>query len=331
MFVDEARIIVRAGSGGNGCVSFRREKYVPKGGPDGGDGGDGGSIVFVVDINENTLIKFRYRQHFKAGSGTYGQGAKKHGHNGEDCIITVPLGTIVRDEGTGAILADLSVQDDRIVIALGGRGGRGNARFATPTHQTPRHADPGVPGEEKTLLLELKLLADVGLVGLPNAGKSTLLSRVSAAHPKIADYPFTTLEPQLGIVHYGEFKTFVMADIPGIIEGAHDGKGLGIRFLRHIERTKVLLFLIECIDENPGQVYRKLLTELELYSPRMLKKPRLIAFTKTDVLPPESKGSVPPLDDVESFAISSVSGSGIDRLVYRLGEVVEGIGKKLEE
>ena len=326
MFIDEARIEIKAGSGGNGCVSFRREKFVPRGGPDGGDGGDGGNILFVVDSNENTLIAFKFRQHFKAENGKHGQGAKKHGHSGHDTVITVPLGTILRDKDSGKIIADLSEPDDRIIVARGGRGGRGNAQFATSTNQAPRRADSGMPGEEQILLLELKLLADVGLVGFPNAGKSTLLSRVSAAHPRIADYPFTTLEPNLGIVHHSDLKTFVMADIPGIIEGAHDGKGLGLRFLRHIERTKILLFLIECIDEHPADVYRKLLRELELYSPKLLKKPRLVAFTKTDILPPDERLiSVDIGDDIETMAISSASGDGLDKLVYRLGEVLESI------
>jgi GTP-binding protein len=332
MFIDEARIFVKAGSGGNGIVSFRHEKFVPKGGPDGGDGGNGGSVVFAVDVNENTLIKFKYRQHFKAEPGKHGQGSDKHGQSGEDIIIPVPLGTIIRDEETGSVLADLSEPGDRVIVAKGGRGGKGNARFATSTNQTPRKAEPGSPGEQKTLLLELKLLADVGLVGLPNAGKSTLLSRVSAAHPKIADYPFTTLEPHLGIVHYEDLKSFVMADIPGIIEGAHEGKGLGLQFLRHIERTKVLLFLIECTEEDPVGVYHKLITELELFSPKLMQKPRLVALTKTDLLPSDSRQSIQGFGEgIEAFAISAVSGYSIDRLVYRLGKVVEAIGKEHEE
>ncbi|MBN1293748.1 MAG: GTPase ObgE [Candidatus Latescibacteria bacterium] len=323
MFIDEARIFIKAGNGGNGCVSFRREKFVPKGGPDGGDGGDGGNVVFIVDPNENTLIAFKYRQHFKAEAGKSGQGANKHGHSGEDVVITVPLGTILRDEATGQILADLSEPEDRIVVAKGGRGGRGNSRFATSTNQTPRRADSGKPGEEKTLFLELKLLADVGLVGFPNAGKSTLLSRVSSAHPRIADYPFTTLQPNLGIVSYAETKSFVMADIPGIIEGAHDGKGLGFQFLRHIERTKILLFLIECSEENPVEAYHKLLSELELFSDKMMKKPKFLAFTKTDLYPANSDVSIPDFgENIEVYPISAVSGNGIDRLIYRLGEEI---------
>jgi len=324
MFADEARIYVKGGDGGNGCVSFRREKFVPRGGPNGGDGGDGGDVVFVVDTNLNTLIDFRYRQHFRAERGQHGRGAKKHGHNGADIVVPVPAGTIVRDAGTGAVIADMSEPDDRVVIARGGAGGRGNSHFATPTRQAPRRADPGLPGEERELLLELKLLADVGIVGFPNAGKSTLLSRLSAAHPKIADYPFTTLQPILGIVRYGDYKSFVMADIPGIIEGAHEGKGLGLRFLRHIERTKVLLILIECTTEDPADDYRKLLDELAQFSESMLDKPRLVALTKTDILPHDDRPALPDLGGaVETIAISSVSGNGVDRLTYRLAGLVE--------
>jgi len=330
MFIDEARIYIKAGDGGNGCVSFRHEKFVAKGGPDGGDGGDGGDIVFVIDPNENTLVRFKYRQHFTADSGKHGQGSNKHGHSGEHKIIPVPYGTILKDHATGKIIADLSEKDDRVVAAKGGRGGRGNSRFATSTNQTPRRGDPGIPGEEKTLLLELKLLADVGLVGFPNAGKSTLLSRVSSAHPRIADYPFTTLQPNLGIVNFGDMKSFVMADIPGIIEGAHEGKGLGFQFLRHIERTKVLLFLVECTEENPVEVYRKLLSELELFSDKMMKKPKFVALTKTDLFPVGHTMTTPDFGSgIEAFPLSAVSGSGIDKLVYRLGEEIEVADEKM--
>ena len=330
MFVDEAKIMVKAGKGGDGCVSFRHEKFVPKGGPDGGDGGDGGSVVFVVDKNLNTLIKFKYRQHFKAASGKNGQGSKKHGHNGADVIVSVPLGTIARDKETGNIIADLSVPDDRVVIAGGGKGGKGNAQFASATNQAPRRAEKGLPGMEKTLLLELKLLADVGLVGFPNAGKSTLLASVSSAHPRIADYPFTTLQPNLGIVHYGDLKSFVMADIPGIIEGAHKGKGLGFRFLRHIERTKVLLFLIDCTSENPVDEYSKLIEELRLFSDTLLGKPRLVALTKTDIFSSEKSIAIPYFDEnIETFTISAVKGDGIKKLVYFLGNMIEELNSKI--
>ncbi|MHB9028665.1 MAG: GTPase ObgE [Candidatus Latescibacterota bacterium] len=324
MFVDEAKIFVKAGAGGPGAVSFRREKFIPRGGPDGGDGGDGGDIVLVVDPNENTLLKFKFNQHYRAVNGARGEGARKHGHNGESVIIPVPLGTIARDGETGEIIADLSETGDRIIVAKGGRGGRGNARFATSTNQAPRRHDTGTPGEEHTLLLELKLLADVGLVGFPNAGKSTIISRVSAAHPKIADYPFTTLEPILGIVQYEMDKSFVMADIPGIIEGAHEGKGLGLRFLRHIERTKVLLFTIESTHEDPVTEYHLLLRELELYSGELLRKPRLVVLTKTDLLPPEDRPPFPDFGEgIPVTAVSAVTGEGVSGLVYLLGSTVE--------
>ncbi len=332
MFVDEAQIKIRAGKGGDGAMSFRHEKFVPKGGPDGGDGGNGGSVIFAVDSNANTLVLFRYKQQFKAENGANGQGARKHGTTGADLVIPVPPGTIVRDADTGQVLADLSEKDDRVVLARGGRGGRGNTRFATSTNQAPRRADKGQPGEEHTLDLELKVLADVGLVGFPNAGKSTLLSRVSAAHPKIACYPFTTLQPNLGIVRYGEEGSFVMADIPGIIEGAHKGKGLGFQFLRHIERTKVLLFLVEAVAENPKEQYRQLLEELAAYSPTLAGKPRLVAFTKIDLLPPDAPAESVELEPgVPVYRISAVTGEGVERLVYRLAEEVRTIARDDEE
>lgn len=324
MFIDSAKIYIKAGDGGNGCVAFRREKYVPRGGPSGGDGGNGGSVIFVVNRNENTLLKFKFQQHFKAERGDHGQGANKHGRSGEDIVVTVPSGTIIRDAETNDVIADLSEPDDRIFIAKGGRGGRGNAAFVSSVNQSPRRADDGRPGEERTVLLELKLLADVGLVGFPNAGKSTLLSVVSAARPKIADYPFTTIEPYLGIVSWGDSKSFVMADIPGLIEGAHTGKGLGIRFLKHIERTKILLFLIECTAEDPKDVYEKLLNELRSYSEKLVEKPCLIALTKTDLFSPDEKLNIPDFGEKKDvYMISAATGNGISELVYRLGELVE--------
>ena len=332
MFIDEARIEVRAGDGGDGRVSFRREKFVPRGGPDGGDGGDGGSVVLVVDPNANTLAMFRHKKQFWAKHGDRGEGSRKTGASGADLEITVPMGTIVRDADTSAVLADMSESDDRVTVARGGRGGRGNTHFATPTNQTPRRADPGGTGEERVLELELKVLADVGLVGFPNAGKSTLLSRVSAARPKIAGYPFTTLQPNLGIVSYGEYGGFVMADIPGIIEGAHEGKGLGLQFLRHIERTKVLLFMVDCTDEDPAKRYRLLDEELAAYSPALVEKPRIAALTKHDLLPPDEPCDSNALGtDVLVHVISAVSGEGIDRLVHALGGMVgEAIRSRIE-
>jgi GTPase len=328
VFVDEAKITVTAGKGGNGVISFRREKFAPKGGPDGGDGGKGGDVIFAVDKNVNTLVKLRYSVHYKADAGKAGQGNRKSGHNGADVVISVPLGTIAKNELTGEIIADLSGPDDRVVIARGGKGGKGNTHYASSINQTPRKKEDGKPGEEFPLLLELKLLADVGLVGFPNAGKSTLLSCVSSAHPKIANYPFTTLQPNLGIVNYGDLTDFVMADIPGIIEGAHDGKGLGFQFLRHIERTKVLLFLIDSTCEDPVKEYEKLAEELRLFSEKMVKKPKLVALTKTDIFPPDEKIEIPDFGDgIDTFAISAVSRDGLKELVYRLGTIVEQLNQ----
>ncbi|MDZ7264870.1 MAG: GTPase ObgE, partial [candidate division KSB1 bacterium] len=279
VFIDQAKIIVIAGNGGNGVVSFRREKYIPKGGPDGGDGGKGGDVVLRADSNLHTLLDFHYKNKFKAESGKHGQGAKKSGRSGRDVVIRVPMGTLVKDAETDEVVADLVTPGQQVVVARGGNGGRGNAHFATPTKQTPRHAEPGAPGETRQLLLELKLIADVGLVGLPNAGKSTLLARLTAARPKIADYPFTTLTPNLGIVNYREGQSFVMADIPGLIEGAHLGKGLGLDFLRHIERTKVLAYLIEATADDVYQTYSVLRSELASHDPNLILRPTIIVIT----------------------------------------------------
>jgi len=282
MFIDEATIVVKAGNGGNGCISFRREKYVPKGGPDGGTGGRGGNVIVRADKQLTTLMDYRYKRHYNAKSGDRGQGANKTGKNGEDIILRVPCGTIIKEQETTNVLFDLVEDNAECVVAKGGRGGRGNAEFATSTNQAPRTAESGTPGEERAIQLELKLLADIGLVGFPNAGKSTLISRISAAKPKIADYPFTTLIPNLGIVRYGEYKSFVVADMPGLIEGAHDGRGLGIQFLRHIERTKALVFLIECFADDVKEQYNILLNELELFNKELLKKPQIVLITKIE-------------------------------------------------
>jgi len=327
MFIDHAKIFVQAGNGGNGIVSFRREKYVPKGGPNGGDGGKGGDVIIQTDRNLHTLLDFRYRTRFNAEPGKHGQGANKTGRSGQDLIIRVPKGTIIKAEQTDEILADLIDDDQQAIIARGGKGGRGNARFATPTNQTPRNAEPGEDGESRTILLELKLIADVGLVGLPNAGKSTLLSRLTAARPKIADYPFTTLAPNLGIVRYKEHLSFVMADIPGLIEGAHQGKGLGLDFLRHIERTKVLAFLIDSSSNNIYQDYEILRSELKSYNPELLKRPSLVVITKKDLSVTENVEDLKKIKHLGTpiLKISALTGQGLDELKNRLWELIEHV------
>ena len=323
MFVDEAKITVKAGNGGDGCMSFRREKFVPRGGPDGGDGGDGGRVILKSDGSLSTLVSLRYTPHIEGGRGTHGKGKTLTGARGKDAVIRVPPGTLVRGEDRELII-DLVEDGEEHVLLKGGRGGRGNARFKSPTVQAPRRADRGKPGEEKTLYLELKLLADVGLVGFPNAGKSTLLSRLSAAHPKIADYPFTTLQPYLGIVSWSEYESFVMADLPGLIEGAHEGKGLGSRFLRHIERTRTLLFMLDCTSEQPAEDLASLRAELGQFSPALLDKPCAVAFTKSDLLGPEPDFDDPLKDqEMPQFLISSVSGQGLPKLVAHLGQLVK--------
>jgi len=287
-FIDEAIIKVIAGHGGRGCVSFRREKYVPRGGPDGGNGGKGGDIVFQVEVGMSTLMDLQYRREFKAEKGEIGRGSQQDGRQGEDCVLKIPPGTEIYDHATGASLADLTQPGQRLVMARGGRGGKGNAYFTTSTRQAPRHAQPGEEGEEKLLRLELKLLADVGLIGMPNAGKSTLLSVISKARPKIANYPFTTLAPLLGVVTHKNYPPFTVADIPGLIEGAHEGAGLGIQFLKHIERTQIFVHLVSVGPdeiEDPWARFQKIQKELTRYDPSFKKRPLLVAFTKTDLLP----------------------------------------------
>jgi len=323
MFVDLAEIEARAGDGGDGHISFRREKYVPKGGPDGGDGGKGGDVLVVADENMSTLLDFRYKRVFKARKGGDGSKANKTGRDGESVLIRLPLGTIVRDRGTGQILADLKAGMPPVVICRGGSGGKGNTRFKSATNQTPRFATPGEKGEQRALELELKLIADVGLVGMPNAGKSTLLSRISDARPKIADYPFTTLVPNLGIVRLGDFSSFVVADIPGIIEGAHLGKGLGLDFLRHIHRTKVLVFLIECTADDPGVDYDMLRAELSLYDTSILDKPALVAVNKVDLLNEQGRKGLQDLPP-DWFKISAVTGENVDSLLQAMSKAVLG-------
>lgn len=322
MFIDYAEIEVFAGNGGDGAVTFRREKYVPKGGPSGGNGGKGGDVIVESDPNLSTLLDFKYRRKYKAGNGSPGGSSLKDGKNGADVIIKVPSGTVIKDAETNELLFDLSGDTNHVIIAKGGKGGKGNSNFATPTRRTPRFAEPGKPGESLRITLELKLIADVGLVGFPNAGKSTLISTISAARPKIADYPFTTLEPNLGIVQYKDFRTFTVADIPGIIEGAHLGKGLGIKFLKHIERTKILLFLIEITSEDYQRDFDVLYSELKNYSKNLVKKKILVSFSKADLI---EKSEIKKLENLKFKKIkqpvivfSSASGYGIEELKDRL-------------
>lgn len=322
-FIDEAKIYVKAGDGGNGCISFRREKYVPNGGPDGGDGGHGGDVIFVANPQLSTLLDFKYQQHYEAKSGKGGGGSQKTGRSGDDLIVEVPVGTLLLEEETRQTIVDLNEPGQRYTLAKGGRGGRGNMNFATPSHQAPRYAEEGTPGGELTVRLVLKLLADVALLGFPNAGKSTLLSVVSAAKPKIADYPFTTLTPNLGVVDMGrEAKSFVVADIPGVIEGAHTGRGLGLKFLRHLERSRVLWVVIDATSESPSplEAYRVLLGELEAYEPQLLACPRLVVLNKTELpineeacaaLEAQCKAQSTPL-----FRVSAATRAGLKPLLW---------------
>ena len=341
MFVDEAKILVKAGDGGNGCVAFRREKYVPRGGPSGGDGGHGGNIYLEANPNDNTLLRYRYNREFKADRGRHGEGSNCTGHSGQDMILQVPVGTLAFDDQSGATIADLATPGQRVLIAHGGRGGRGNQHFAKPWHQAPREHEDGFPGEERHFRLELKLLADVGLVGYPNAGKSTLISVISAARPKIANYPFTTLEPNLGVVnadggtggHGTELgRTFVVADLPGLIEGAHLGTGLGIRFLRHVERTRLLVHLIDTSDSNaddPIRSFEIINGELEAFSASLIEKPMIVVATKLDATTDRTR-----LDALRDFcgrrefefhSISAVAGDGVKGLVRSIADALDKI------
>jgi GTP-binding protein len=332
MLIDYVKILVKSGDGGNGCVSFRREKFVPRGGPNGGDGGKGGNVFFKADSSISTLLDLRYKKNYKAGSGKNGMGGDKTGKNGSDVVIRVPCGSIIKDALAGEVLADLVKEGETYIAAKGGKGGRGNTHFASPTNRTPRNAEPGAKGTEKEIIIELKLIADAGLVGLPNAGKSTLISKISAARPKIADYPFTTLEPKLGIVRYKEYNSFVVADIPGLIEGAHLGKGLGIKFLKHIERTKVLVFLIDSIPvfdkENKTEDYDILVNELKGYNESLLKKPRIICFTKIDQLTPKQKKELDKIrfgtlsQKIPVLKISALSGENIKKLLDEIWQLL---------
>jgi GTP-binding protein len=328
LFVDEAEIEVRGGRGGDGCVSFRREANVPRGGPDGGDGGRGGSVFIVARPELNTLTDLVNRRHWHARSGASGSGKNCSGKSAPDLVIGVPVGTIVSDRHTGAVLKDVAAPGQRVCVARGGRGGRGNAAFATPTHQAPREAEPGEPGEERSLRLVLKLLADVGVVGLPNAGKSTLVRRVSRARPKTAAYPFTTLVPHLGIVEMPGFRRFVIADLPGLIEGAHEGHGLGDQFLRHVERTRVILHLVDLFPSQgqptPADAYRTVRNELEKYNPALAAKPELVVGNKIDLgEPAEPLAEVRDAAGGECLPISAVAGRGLDAVLNRLWQMLE--------
>lgn len=329
-FIDYVKIQVKAGDGGPGCVSFRREKFIPRGGPDGGDGGRGGHVIIRAVQELNTLLDLRYKREYKAPRGEHGKGSNKHGKDGGDLTIPVPVGTVIRDGETGEPVADLDHEGAEVVAAAGGRGGLGNAHFATATRQAPKFAQPGEPGQERSLVLELKLLADVGLIGLPNAGKSTLISVISAAKPKIADYPFTTLVPNLGVVKLEDFKSFVVADIPGLIEGAHRGAGLGFQFLRHVERTTILLHLVDISDileTDPVEEFEKINRELVLYSPELAERPMAVAGTKTDTA--HDGARLQKLRDyckgkgLDFFAVSAATGQGIKELVKYLARKVE--------
>lgn len=332
MFVDEVRVFVKAGRGGDGACSYRREKYVPHGGPDGGDGGHGGDVVMVASRHLSTLLDLRYQQQYVASPGDSGGGAKCHGRSAEEVLIRVPVGTMIADDATGEALADLTADGQSCIVAHGGKGGRGNTHFATPTNRVPTQWEPGRPGEERWLRLELKLLADVGLVGFPNAGKSTFIAAVSAARPKIADYPFTTLVPNLGVVSWRDERSFVVADIPGLIEGAHEGRGLGVQFLRHIERTSFLLHLVDISEwapDDPVEGYQTLRRELEAYDSGLTLRPFAVVGTKTDV-----KGDGHRLVRLQTyckrrrqafFAVSAVTGEGMEPLVRFVGEQVEAL------
>ncbi len=330
MFIDEAKITVKAGDGGHGSIAFRREKFVPKGGPSGGDGGSGGDIHLCADAHENTLLKFRFNHMFRAERGRHGEGSNRHGRNGEDLEIRIPLGTAVYDDETGELLHDFTKPNERVLIAKGGRGGHGNAHFVSSANRAPKKAQDGARGEEKTLRLELKLLADVGLVGYPNVGKSTLISRISAARPKIADYPFTTLEPQLGVVSLDTDKSFVVADIPGLIEGAHLGHGLGIQFLRHIERTRLLLHLIDVSIANtrdPVDEFHAINSELAEHNPDLVKRPKVVVATKMDVADAKKVHKLTrwcKKNEIDIAKISAVTGEGLENLKRAVFEKLSG-------
>lgn len=331
MFIDFVKIRVLAGVGGSGCMSFLREKFVDKGGPNGGDGGRGGSITLKANKNLHTLRDFNYRREYKAKRGQHGMGSNRHGKKGDDITLEVPVGTVVRDVAKDHILVDFLKDKQEFVVAKGGRGGKGNARFATPTHRSPREWEVGLAGEQRELELELKSIADIGFVGFPNAGKSTLLSRISKARPKIANYPFTTLEPNLGIVSYKDFYSFIVADIPGLIEGAHQGKGLGHQFLRHIERTRAIAYILDITEDDPQQQMETLQNELKSYSKLLVQKPKIIVLNKTDIAGDELDLDLK--DNTDILKISAVTGENVDQLIeafYQLIKHAEGIENAFE-
>jgi GTP-binding protein len=337
-FIDEVGIRVIAGDGGRGCVSFRREKFVPRGGPNGGNGGDGGNVVAISDPQLTTLLDLRYQKQYRAGRGQHGMGKEQHGKRGEDRVIKVPVGTIIRDAATGELLADLKTPGEQIVVAAGGRGGKGNAHFVSSTNRSPRFAQPGEPGVDRELAVELRLLADVGIIGLPNAGKSTLIAAISAIRPKIADYPFTTLVPNLGVVGYGDGQSFVVADIPGLIEGAHQGQGLGHKFLRHVTRTRVLIHLLDASKlnaEDPLADWRTINRELSLFDPELLEKPQIVVANKIDI--PEGRAQAEllakklPKRYQPMHAISAVTGEGLGALVQKVGALLARLKRDNEE
>jgi GTP-binding protein len=329
MFIDRAVVRIEAGTGGSGCMSFRREHRVPMGGPDGGDGGRGGDVIVRGDSNLATLLDYTYRDRWEAERGDHGKGANKTGHSGADVILPVPPGTVLRDAETKELIGEILESGDEIIVAKGGRGGKGNAFFQTSTHQAPREWQPGEEGQVRTVELELKLIADVGLVGQPNAGKSTLLSVISAARPKIADYPFTTLAPNLGVVQLTDSRTFVVADIPGIIEGAHEGKGLGLQFLRHIERTRVLAFLIPIDAMDWQEEYDALRAEILAYSPELAAKPHCVVFSKLDLLGEEYVPEIDAPDAFGVFAISAAGRTGLDTLLAAWWSKILSLKKSL--
>jgi len=329
-FIDHAKIYIKSGKGGNGCVSFRREKYIPRGGPNGGDGGNGGDVVFVARANMTSLLDFRYHQHYRARNGEHGKGKNQHGKSTPPLTIPVPLGTIIKDYSTDEVLADLTSDGESFVAARGGRGGKGNARFATSTNQAPKYAEPGGSGEEKTIALELKLIADVGIIGFPNAGKSTLISRMSAARPRIADYPFTTKVPNLGVVSYFDGKTFVVADIPGLIKGAHKGAGLGITFLKHIERTRVLIHLLDLSpfsERDPIEDFNAMNAELRAYNESLARRTQIIAVNKIDLEDArerlEQLQSLFAEREIKLYPVSALTGEGIGDLIAAAGGILE--------